>query len=282
MQLIPSFPALLIEEDDEKIIVISDLHIGWEAAFSQEGIHIPSQTGKLLRRLEALVDVASPTSTIILGDLKHTVERMMLEEWRDVPHFLEQALKLTPKIKIIPGNHDGNIDALLPPKVELLPAAGIKVGDIGLVHGHAWPSPNLLGCQGLVIGHVHPQIILTDELGFKLTRQVWVKAECNPIKLAESILKYLKLKPEGDVRSYFMERFNITISLSKILIMPAFNDFIGGRSINKPIKTKGGEYLGPILRSGSIDLSNAEVFLLDGSFVGKIGQLQHFTNRPLK
>ena len=63
--------------------------------------------------------------------------------------------------------------------------------------------------------------------------------------------------------------------------MPSFNDFLGGQAINRRIvggsKESRAEYIGPVLRSGAVDLDNAEVYLLDGTFLGKIEHLRAYT-----
>ena len=59
--------------------------------------------------------------------------------------------------------------------------------------------------------------------------------------------------------------------------MPSFNDFLGGRPINKtrPRKEIGSEALiGPVLRSEAVDVDEAELYLLDGTFLGTLNQLR--------
>ncbi|MBC7130258.1 phosphoesterase, partial [Candidatus Bathyarchaeota archaeon] len=65
--LIPH-PAALIRSDKTKTLVISDLHIGWEIALSDSGIHVPTQTYRLLKHLKALVTHHKPEELLILGD----------------------------------------------------------------------------------------------------------------------------------------------------------------------------------------------------------------------
>jgi putative SbcD/Mre11-related phosphoesterase len=262
-------------------LVICDLHIGWEVALSQQGIHIPSQTPKLVEKLEQIVHTSVPTELVILGDVKQTIAKVEPEEWRDVPEFLEKAIKLVPIVKVVPGNHDGNLEPLTPRGVTILPASGTKsLEDVGLVHGHAWPSPELLGCSTLVMGHVHPVVLFSDHLGLRAMRQVWVKAECNRTKLARSLLRRLKTRTELPVEAEFTERFKIEPRTSRCIITPCFNDFIGGQAVNR----KGSwarsrmrnDYIGPILRSQSVDVENAEVHMLDGTFLGRVSQLRAF------
>ncbi len=57
----------------------------------------------------------------------------------------------------------------------------------------------------------------------------------------------------------------------EIFIMPSFNDFLGGRPVNetRPRKEIGSEALiGPVLRSEAVDVDEAELYLLDGTYLG--------------
>ncbi|RJS88601.1 metallophosphoesterase, partial [Candidatus Bathyarchaeota archaeon] len=133
------YAALIINGGDERTLVISDLHIGWEISLAEEGIYIPSQTKRLFTRLKEIIFSERPDRLIILGDVKHTIAKIEAEEWRDVPDFFENVLSMIRRVQIVPGNHDGEIEALLPEGVELLPSRGIIIGDIGVFHGHTWP-----------------------------------------------------------------------------------------------------------------------------------------------
>ncbi len=281
LEPVSPYPALLLRGSNDRILVIADLHIGWEVALSQQGIHIPSQTPKLLQKLAEAVQAASPTELVILGDVKHAVAKVPPEEWRDVPEFFEKVLRLVPVVKVVPGNHDGNLEPLTPRNVMILPSSGTKLlGDVAVVHGHAWPSPDLLGCSTLVMGHVHPVVVFSDPLGFRAIKQVWVKAECDGARLARSLLMRMSVKINRPVEEEFRGRFKTELKTSRSIIMPCFNDFIGGQSMNR----KGSwdrsrlqeEYIGPILRSQSVDIENSEVHMLDGTFLGSVRQLRVF------
>lgn len=271
------YPALLIQNKNRRVLVVADLHIGWEVALAQEGVYIPSQTPKIMKKLQKIVKKVRPTCLIFLGDVKHTVAKVELEEWRDIPHLFETLEKSVPNIHVVPGNHDGNLEPLLSENVALLPTTGVKIGDIGLFHGHAWPAPELLECRTLVMGHIHPTVAFRDPLGYRITTQVWVKAQCDKTSLAKSVLKALNMggkeKPTETLRTHF----NITPKTSQLLITPCFNEFLGGRPVNRTDMNKRGryrEFVGPILRSKGVYLDKAEIYLLDGTFLGTVAQLK--------
>lgn len=271
------FPALLLRRQSERVLVVADLHIGWEVTLAERGVHVPSQTPKILDRMTRLIESCKPTGLIFLGDVKHTIAGAEMEEWRDIPDFFETLEKTVSDIQVIPGNHDGNLETLLPESVKILPSTGVVLWNVGLFHGHAWPAPELLGCRSLVTGHVHPMVVFRDPLGFRIARPVWVKARCNGAQLAKSILKRAGVKVDEDPVALFRKRFNVKLRCSQLFIMPSFNDFLGGqpinwRSIGKNVRSRA--FIGPVLRSGSIDIDNAETYLLDGTFLGKISQLR--------
>ncbi len=276
---IGSEPALLLRHKKERAVVVGDLHIGWEVTLSQQGIHIPSQTGKMLQRLRAIIEREHPSRLIMLGDVKHSVTGAELEEWRDVPEFFEQLLKLVPSIQVILGNHDGNLEPLTPSKVEMLPPTGIALWNrFGLLHGHAWPSPELLGCETLILGHLHPAVTLRDALGYRLTKPAWVTASCDPKKLLSGTLKAAGIRNKGDLQKTLRERFHVKLAAARCVFVPPFNDFLGGRPVNsrKLEESHAGERLGPVLRSGAVDMDDAEVHLLDGTYLGRVRQLKAF------
>jgi len=271
------YPAFLLKRGSERIVVVADLHIGWEVRLADQGIYVPSQTPKLQEKMLQLIQLCKPTSLLFLGDVKHAIAKVAMEEWRDIPNFFETVGKRVQDIRIIPGNHDGNLEPLLPQNVEILPSTGIALGNVGFFHGHAWPSPDLLNCPNLVTAHVHPTVTFRDPLGFRITRQVWVKASCDSKKLVKALLKHLNIKTDRNPVSSLQEHFKVKVRASQLFIMPSFNDFLGGQSINR--KTLGSSrsraFIGPILRSKSVDIDNAEVHLLDGTFLGTVNHLRN-------
>lgn len=271
------YPAMLIRVGSERVLVVADLHIGWEAALAQKGVHIPSQTPKIQERLLRMIRKCKPTSIIFAGDVKHTIATAEVEEWRDVPEFFETICEEVSSVSVIPGNHDGNLEPLLPEAVKLLPLTGMEVGNIGLFHGHTWPAPELLRCRSLVIGHLHPVVVFRDPLGFRITRQVWIKAPCEAAELAKSILKKLKIKDTDDPLAAFQRYFNVKPKVSQLFILPSLNEFLVGQPVNLGRIGKGSKYrefIGPILRGGSVKIDNAEAYLLDGTFIGTVNHLR--------
>jgi len=276
LSLLWPHPAAIVKTGKTKTLLIADPHIGWEMELQEKGIYVPSQTPKILNKLTAILSKYKPQRLVIIGDVKYTIVSTELGEWHDVPDFFAQLQSYVGDIAIVRGNHDANIEPLLPENVKLLPATGVVIGDVGVFHGHKWPSPALLECKTLVMGHLHPVVVFRDVAGFKVTRQVWMKANCDTEALAKILLQKHKAKIEGSVAETLQKQYKVRLRSKEIFIMPSFNDFLGGRPVNEPKlgKNASGALIGPVLRSEAVDMDNAELYLLDGTYLGTLNQLR--------
>ena len=238
IQPIPNEPALFIE--DQKILVIADLHIGIESELDEKGVSAESQIQKMTDHLIHLCEEYKPKEIILLGDIKHNIPISTNIERRDVKFFLREIQNLG-VIHIVPGNHDGNISWLSPESMIIHKSDGYVLDNVGFVHGHRWPKDEVMTCDQIIISHTHPTIMLTDRLDYKTFESCWLKVNFIKEKLKE---KYPESKnPE-------------------ILIIPSFNPLCGGIAANKD------GINGPIGKI--IDIKNLQVYLLDGTSLGKI------------
>lgn len=277
LNLILPHPAMMINSEKTKTLLIADPHLGWEIELQEKGIHVPRQTAKILNKLTAIIKKCKPDRLVILGDVKYTVVSHEFGEWQDIPDFFRKLEGNVGSIAVVRGNHDANLEPLLPENVELLPATGTIIGDVGVFHGHKWPSPALLVCKTLVMGHLHPVVVFRDPTGCKITRQVWMKAKCDTEALATTLLQKSGVKIAGSTSETLKKHYGIRAKVEEIFIMPSFNDFLGGRPVNetKPRKEIGSEALiGPVLRSEAVDVDDAELYLLDGTYLGTLNHLR--------
>jgi uncharacterized protein len=241
LQPIPDEPALHLRE--KKLLVVADLHIGIESELRESGVHVPSQTKLMEQRLISLLSTCHITDIILLGDIKHMIPSITIQERTDVRRFIN-TIQSYGTLHVLPGNHDGNIDRLLGSEIQLHPSDGFVFEGIGFTHGHRWPSVEVMQCEQVVIGHTHPQVMLTDRLGYQTFEQCWMRCNSFTDKLKE---KYP------------------TSRTSQILIMPAFNPLCGGIAVNRDA------LLGPF--GSLIDVQTSELYLLDGTSIGQIKDL---------
>jgi len=255
LKIVPGEPAALIE-GREKALVVADLHIGFERELSQLGVNIPSQTEKLYVKLRSLIEEHRPGRVILLGDVKHGVPAITDQEWADIPTFFERLLELGVDVEVVPGNHDGNLEPLTPRQVRIHDSRGIAVEEVALIHGHAWPSRELLNCRALLMGHNHPVVEFRDQLGFREVASAWLVFE-------------VTARSRGALaKEYGVEKAR-SIKLRKLVVMPAFNSLLSG----KPVNSEDRGLLGPILEAEAFDPGEAEVYLLDGTFIGRAAEI---------
>src|SRR5438309_10631239 len=116
-----------MEKDGERVLVVADLHLGWEVSLSHQGIHVPSQVPRLLEKLRKIINDTHPQQLILLGDVKHAVAKAELEEWKYVPEFFEGLVEIISDVHVVPGNLDGNLETLTPPSGKISSCDGIAL-----------------------------------------------------------------------------------------------------------------------------------------------------------
>ncbi|MBI4392437.1 MAG: metallophosphoesterase [Euryarchaeota archaeon] len=239
--------ALLVE-GDETALLIGDLHIGLESALRHSGINLPSQTESMRRRVEGLLTTTGATRLVILGDLKHSIDHPTTQEVRELPEFFRS---LGVPVDIVPGNHDG----ALPPmsdNVKVHSADGMSLEEVGVAHGHAWPAKSVAERKLLVTCHNHPAVLLRDELGGRHKEPAWIR---------------------GKLTKTARERYTDLKRGAEFLVMPAFNNLLGGVAFN----AFGPEdLLGPLIKNSYVDVEAASVYTVDGIDLGPIRELRRF------
>jgi hypothetical protein len=80
---------LMIEINDlcliinREILVISDIHVGYEEALNKQGILIPRlQFRDIAQRLEKIISKRKFKIIVVNGDLKHEFGKISAQEWR--------------------------------------------------------------------------------------------------------------------------------------------------------------------------------------------------------
>ena len=235
-RLVNNYPALIIE-GKEKYLVITDLHLGFENNLSQNNIFLGKNTtiNESIKEVEKILAKTKPDSLILLGDIKSGIKSITKSEWNDVPIFLEK-IKKQISITIIPGNHDANIEKLIPEGISLATSKGIIIEDVLLTHGHTMPTENFSSVNKIIMGHVHP--VFFEEKSIINGERVWVTMKCNKQKIFPS--KTGKLE---------------------IIIIPTFNKHF--YTANKKFYKKS---ISPILEK--IEVLEAKILTLDGTILG--------------
>jgi len=148
----------------EKILVIADLHIGFEDSLIEQGIFLPKQQFSKIK--EDLQKIFSKTGKlneiIVLGDLKHEFSSILQQEWREVIELIEIFKKNAKKIVLVRGNHDNYL-------INVVKRYGIKIVDFYIIHDTAFLHGNKISPEILdkkinliFLGHMHPAITISE------------------------------------------------------------------------------------------------------------------------
>jgi len=268
-------PALILTTRRDRILTIPDLHLGFEKELASKGVNIPSQTDRIYSRIEALIRRYNPTKLVFLGDIKHGTSKILPQEWLDIPEFFEKLLKLVKDIEITPGNHDGNLRPLLPTDVKLHSARGLIIRDgnvkIALTHGHTWPDPEALSSNILIMAHHHLTIEFHDPSGLRILGPIWLTTKWNKSEVASAYLKSKNIRFKNDPLKSFSDKFNFRVKDTRIVVAPTYNPMLTGRAVNTLSRE---EYLGPIFRSQPTIIEDSQIYLLDGTYLGRLSNLK--------
>lgn len=178
----------------EKILILSDIHIGYYSSFRDQGSYLPMYDIVLLEEaIESLLEDYNGYHWIIAGDIKHNHAKLLSEaEEKELVNIVE-AITEHNTLTLIKGNHDRGLDKLI---TDLHLSCSLTTSytfrNITITH-----NTELFDQQSekhTIIGHIHPIISLEH------------------------------------LKGSFVPIFAITDDL---LILPAFNYVAGGYNIKK-------------------------------------------------
>lgn len=243
----PLFGERALWLPEPRAIVVGDLHVGLESDLRLAGVTIPSQTERMRARLAKLVERTGAKRIIVIGDLKHRIPYSTRQEERELPGFFAD---LGVDTDLVPGNHDVDLAGLV--DIDIHEPEGIRLDEVGLLHGHTWPDEDVMRARVVVMCHNHPAVMLVDELGHRHKEACWVRARFTGAARA----KWPQL-PEA----------------AELIVMPAFNELTGGTAFNAP---EGEKLLGPLLNNAMVDVDGARLWTVDGVELGTIGSLRKY------
>ncbi len=230
-------------------LVAADAHLGLGSFHPGQ----PSPPGSRAEEMaEELLNVARRTrvrGVIFAGDLKQPIVGMSPPLRREVFDFCATLLSAGLSVDAVPGNHDVGLARGLPREVRLHPVGGLRVGKVGIFHGHAWPSNPVLRSTTLVAGHLHPGFRLAPSpTGPGGKSRCWLRVEFPPPVPARRRRKH------GPILA------------RELVVMPALNPLTGTESLNRSAPARFRTFLWKrfVLRGAT------RAYLLDGTDLGPL------------
>lgn len=225
----------------EKILVIGDIHMGYEESLAKRGMLVPRvQFKETIKNIGEILGRVKPEMIIINGDLKHEFGKISDQEWLDTSRFLDVLSKGCKKILIVKGNHDTVLGPIAKRNgVEFvdyccfkLESGENKINSVCVLHGDVKiEDPIIKKSDLLVIGHEHPAILLE----------------------------------EGPKREKFKCFLLKNFGKQKMIVMPSFLPIIEGTNVKRE------KFLSPYLQE---KLDMFEVFIV-GDKVYRFGRLKN-------
>ncbi|MFB5603876.1 MAG: metallophosphoesterase [Candidatus Nitrosomaritimum aestuariumsis] len=236
-RIVSQKPALVIE-GQKKYLVVTDLHIGFESSFASNEIFLGKNTSinETIDELLSIIESENPDSVILLGDVKSSIKNISKTEWNDVPLFFEK-IKEKCNIILIPGNHDSNIQRLVPEGISLISSTGMVEEEILFTHGHTMPTENFSHVNKIIMGHLHP--VFFQEESIVNGQRVWVSMRTNKDSIFPS--------SSGEI---------------DVTIVPSFN-----KNFYATNKRRYKKSISPIVEKIK-QVSSARIVTLDGTIIG--------------
>ena len=236
-RIVPSKPALILE-GEKKNLIIADTHIGFENSMASNKIFMGknSTINELIQELTAIIDIEKPDSVILLGDVKSSIKNIARTEWDEIPLFFKKIREKCDVI-LIPGNHDANIQRLVPDNISMISSTGMVNENILLTHGHVMPSENFSHVDKIIMGHLHPVFFQEDSI--INGQRVWISIKTEK----ENIFP----NKTGEI---------------EIIIVPSFNKYFYATHRKQYKKS-----ISPIINRIKT-ISKAKIITLDGTIIG--------------
>jgi uncharacterized protein len=148
-------PERMVFWEEEKTLIVSDLHFGKTGHFRKEGIAVPQSVYKEdLQRLVSQLQYFQPKQLLVVGDMFHSVankELAFFKKWRDdFPHL---------RIQLVKGNHDILHESWYKEAEVLINNEELIINNFSFVHdiqsvtNSKPPIPNYI-----FTGHIHPGV----------------------------------------------------------------------------------------------------------------------------
>ncbi|MFC1704967.1 metallophosphoesterase [Nanoarchaeota archaeon] len=162
------------------VLIISDVHIGYEEALNKQGVFVPRfQFKEIILRLESIFKKLKnkKIETIIInGDIKHEFGRISDQEWRHTLRLLDFLGRYCKEIILVKGNHDKVLGPIaekrkvkvvdyyfINQKSSIKKKTTKKSKKILVIHGDKIPEKKVLEeASTIIIGHEHPAVAVKE------------------------------------------------------------------------------------------------------------------------
>ncbi len=248
---LPERPLAVVETGTERVLALADYHAGLEAALrAEEGVGAESRAGERRETVLSAVAETDPDRLVVVGDFMHSIGGPGGAERGEIEVLLES---LSVPVTVVRGNHDGAIDDWIA-GATVTDARGVRIGAVGFAHGHTWPAPEVVTAEAVCVGHEHPCVRLTDDVGGSRVERTWLRGHLDRAPFEARGYDWPGSGEDDESED------TPPGARPSLVVFPAFNDLSGGTRVNVER-----EFLCPFFPAG---LAGVEAYLLDGTRLG--------------
>ena len=148
-------PEKALYKEDEKLLIIADVHLGKAGHFRKEGFNVPQKAQMSdYENLRNLFGRLQPAKVYFLGDLFHS---KINGDWKYFSELIKEFDSIS--FTLIKGNHDIIEERLFSElNIEIIKEV---LAEGGFVYSH---MPVTTGAEQInIVGHIHPGIMLSGK-----------------------------------------------------------------------------------------------------------------------
>ncbi len=264
--------------NEKKVLLVADLHLGFDVEWFGRGLWTskPSWSLEIIKNLRDDILKIHPSHLVVCGDLEHHFRLKKKKEMEDshiilpeevsetiITSFRNEILRI-PNLEVIlvQGENDVSFYQELEDSCQILPSEGKSLFDnqLGIFHGQIPPFKKIVFTSEIILGHLHPEIVLKDDLQIRHKFPVYVKLQV----------------PREDLFLLFQFPFELEeigmVDMAPITILPAYNHFLSGYVMNIVGGGRKRHKSYPILRP-LLHHPNAQVQMTDGIDLGLLADI---------
>ncbi|MHA1978039.1 MAG: hypothetical protein ACW98I_14120 [Candidatus Hodarchaeales archaeon] len=239
-----------------KVLLVADLHLGFDVEWFGRGLWTkkPNWSLEIINDLRKDILKLRPSHLIICGDLEHQFRLRKPEEGENSEIHLSEEVRNSILNEFF---YEELEDSCL-----ILPSEGKSLfnNQLGVFHGHLPPYKEVVFASEIILGHLHPEIEIQDDLQIRHKFPVFLKLQI----------------PREDLFSLFHFPFELEeigmIDTVPITILPTYNHFLTGYVMNIVGGGKKRHKLFPVLRS-LLHHPNAQIQMTDGIDLGLLSDI---------
>lgn len=157
--------CLLINSRGKKILVVGDLHIGYEQALNESGVYIGREMYKeMIDYFDKLFEkIGKVDEIVLLGDVKHVFGNITGQEWGEMLSLFDYFEKKSSKIVIVKGNHDKIIEPIVKKRKNVESCDYYVYEEFAFVHGDRdFEEIYDKNLKYWIMGHGHPAVKIKE------------------------------------------------------------------------------------------------------------------------